>query len=144
MISILPITAAQTWPLRHAILRPHQPLSEARFPGDDDPSTQHFGAVDAGTVVGIASIFAEALPDRPGPAWRLRGMAVHPDYRRQGLGALLVKACAEQGQRKPGEVLWCNAREVALSFYHGLGFKTLSGPFDLPGIGPHFLLVLPS
>ncbi len=113
------------------------------FPGDDGAETIHFGAWESGALVGIASLYPEALTERPARAgWRLRGMAVEPALRRQGVGAELVRSCAQHARRKNGEILWCNARENALAFYGSLGFETIRGPFDIPGIGPHFLLSL--
>jgi predicted GNAT family N-acyltransferase len=114
------------------------------YPGDDLSETRHFGAWQAGTLVGIASLYKEALPERPGAqGWRLRGMAVEENLRRGGTGRRLVEACIAHGKSHGGGVLWCNARENALAFYRSLGFETLRGPYDIPGIGPHFLLALP-
>jgi GNAT superfamily N-acetyltransferase len=138
------IEASATWPLRQSILRPHQPLSEMEYPGDEAPSTRHFGAWKDERLMGIASLYREDLCDRPRVrGWRLRGMAVVPESRRLGVGASLVQACAAHAGSEGGELLWCNAREGALAFYRRLGFETLKGPFEIPGIGTHFVLTLP-
>jgi len=62
------IAAAETHPLRLAILRPGYPPVAVAFPGDDDAGTAHIGcfvrgALDAETIVAIASIFFEPPPE---------------------------------------------------------------------------------
>ena len=44
------ISAAQTWPLRHAVMWPDQPLDFIKVPGDGDAATIHLGVFlgDAG------------------------------------------------------------------------------------------------
>lgn len=144
MLEVRAIAASETWALRQAILRPHQSIAEMAFPGDDAPLTRHFGAFGEAGLVGIASVYREDLPERPGLAgWRLRAMAVKPEGRMRGTGASLVGACLECARSSGGKILWCNARENAMGFYSALGFECVRGPFDIPGIGPHFLLTLP-
>ncbi len=142
MIEVRRLTASETWPLRQSQLRPHQTVQEMRYPGDDADATRHFGAWSDAELVGIASLYQEPLPEKPAvTGWRLRGMAVLPSQRRAGVGAKLVEACLDHARREGGGLIWCNARENALAFYASLGFTSLRGPFDLPGIGPHFLLI---
>ena len=38
------VDATTTFTLRQQVLRPHQGVAEAGFPGDDDPDTRHFAA----------------------------------------------------------------------------------------------------
>jgi ribosomal protein S18 acetylase RimI-like enzyme len=35
------------------------------------------------------------------------------------------------------DVLWCDAREVALGFYEQLGFERIDEWYDIPNIGKH-------
>lgn len=112
------------------------------YPGDDAPTTRHFSAWDGKGIVGIASLYQENFEGEPqASGWRLRGMAVLPTVRRAGVGAKLVDQCLAHIREQRGALLWCNAREGALSFYRALHFGTVRGPFDIPGIGPHFLLL---
>lgn len=144
MIEVRSLAASETWPLRQSQLRPHQTVSEMLYPGDLDDTTRHFGAFSSPELVGIASLYRETLPERPAVlGWRLRGMAVLPNHRRSRIGATLVDACLAHARSEGGGLLWCNARENALAFYGRLGFTSLKGPFEIPGIGPHFLLILP-
>jgi hypothetical protein len=36
--------------------------------------------------------------------------------------------------------VWCNARTPAVGFYEKLGFSTIGEEFELPPIGPHYLM----
>ena len=67
-------------------------------------------------------------------------MATDVAVRGKGYGAALVTACLAHVKREGGAELWCNARVSASEFYTRLGFEVLEGPFELPGIGPHFLM----
>ena len=39
-----------------------------------------------------------------------------------------------------GDLLWCNARVVALGFYERLGFVAEGPEFEIVPIGPHFVM----
>ena len=97
--------------------------------------------------MGIASLYREARPSGAPRGWRLRGMATEPAVRGSGFGALLLQACVDHVARSGGGELWCNARLPALGFYRTAGFAVVGEQFDIPGIGPHFVMtrdVLPS
>lgn len=141
MKDIRPITAAQTRPLRHAVLRPFQPIEQLFYPGDEAPDSFHVGAFRSGEIVGIASVSRQPPPERGAPtAWQLRGMATTPEVRRQGYGAAFVAACVEHVARHGGSAIWCNARVSAIPFYHALGFTITSDVFERPRTGPHVVM----
>lgn len=141
MIEVKAITAQQTLPLRSAVLRPGAALREAIYMGDEDAKTLHFGAFHGREIVGVASLYREALPSsHEANTWRLRGMAVEPAMQRCGFGRLLLQTCVEQVGAHGGELLWCNARTTATGFYLSCGFQVHSEEFDIPGIGPHFVM----
>ena len=143
-VEIRVIAASETIPLRHAILRNGRPMESARFPGDDEPTTRHFGAYRGGELLAVASLFAVTMPGRPGePAFQLRGMATSPEAQGTGLGKLLLRAATEFAREKRARLLWCNARVSASGFYRKLGFEIIGDEFDIPGIGPHFRMRLP-
>jgi ribosomal protein S18 acetylase RimI-like enzyme len=143
-ITVRPISAADTRPLRSAILRPGQPPHMLAYAGDDAPDTLHLGAFDNGELVGIASIYREPPPgEELAGAWRLRGMATVDKVRGRGYGRALLTACIEHIQAQGGAVLWCNARTPAMGFYTSLGFSVRGEPFELPGIGEHFFMWRP-
>jgi GNAT superfamily N-acetyltransferase len=137
------ITAAETLPLRQAVLRPGRPIAAARFPGDDAPAARHFGAFRDGQLLGIASLYLAELPEQPGvAAWQLRGMATTPEARGMGFGRALVLACIAFARDNGARVLWCNARIAAAGFYRKLGFEILGERFEIPDVGPHFRMML--
>jgi GNAT superfamily N-acetyltransferase len=138
-MTVRPIPAAATRPLRRRILRPGQAEHELVYPGDDDPASLHVGWFDGDSLLGIASVYRqspEGAPDDPGD-WRLRGMAVVPEARRRGIGAALVAACEAHARARGGARLWFNARVDALPFYLALGYEAVGGIYELPGAGPH-------
>ncbi len=137
------IDAALTYPLRQRVLRPHQKLDEVGFDGDGAPGAFHLGAFEGQLLVGVASVVPEAPPFAiSGLAWRLRGMAVAPEQRGQGVGGLLVAACVERARAAGVAVLWCQARVRAQSLYARAGFAVVSEVFELPKIGPHVTMAL--
>ena len=154
------IPVAASYPLRQAVLRPHQTIDQVAAPGDDDPESATFGVIDraTGSVVGTATVLrAEAPMAKDGadftadgaggaaPAWRLRYMATRDDLRGQGLGsraleAALAHVAAEGGRGGMGRVLvWCNARVPAIGFYERAGFQTWGEQWDSP-LGPHVVM----
>jgi GNAT superfamily N-acetyltransferase len=118
--------------LRARVLRPGRPREESRFAGDDDPATVHLGAFLDGRCVGIATLVQEH-------GLRLRGMAVEPKLQGRGIGAALVRH-VQQIAAQAGQDLWCNARTSAAGFYRKLGWVVEGDVFDIPAIGPHYVM----
>lgn len=126
-----------TCDLRSRVLRPGRPLDECRYPDDTVPGAFHLGAFDGARLVGIASFSPENI-DGTHNAFRLRGMAVEPELQGRGIGAQIIGFALSHLASLGCDVLWCNARTGAASFYRRLGFDTFSEEFDIPGIGPHY------
>lgn len=130
-------TAEEVVDVRHQVLRQGRPRDTAVFPGDDEPGTRHWVAVQADRVVGVVSVMAAEFPDPwddgPAPAWQLRGMAVLPGLRGEGVGRKLVDAV----HGDVAEPMWCNARQSAEGFYLRHGWSPHGERFDVPPIGPH-------
>ena len=142
-IQVRPIDAAETIPLRHAVLRPGRPEESAHFAGDHEATTRHLGIFVDKELLSIASLFAAAMPGQPGSrAFQLRGMATAAHARGRGLGQLLVHQCVILAKEMKAEILWCNARTSAVGFYQKLGFQVSGAEFDVPTVGPHFLMWL--
>ena len=147
-LSIHSVSAANTRPLRHAILRPNQPIDACVYPGDDAPDSFHLGIRDErSNLIAVASFYREPTPDDPGtnPQLRIRGMAVLPEHRGKGLGRSLVDAglAIARDQSPPPTLVWCNARTTAAGYYAKLGFAPRGDEFEIEGIGPHFVMVRP-
>lgn len=128
--------AREVLDVRHEVLRKGRPRDTAVFSGDDDPSTRHWVAVQADRVVGVVSVMAADAPDwveGAAPAWQLRGMAVLPGLRGEGVGKQLLAGV----HRDVDEPMWCNARASAEGFYLSHGWTPHGELFDVPPIGPH-------
>ncbi len=140
-VGLRPITAPAIRVLRSAWLRPFERPEELVYPGDDDPHALHLGAFQDDELIGISSV-------APGPlrgvqdarAWQMRGVAVHPDARGEGIGHLLMQRIMEHVTAHQGTFLWCNARVTAHDFYRQLGFERRGEPFEVPGTGPHYVM----
>lgn len=135
------ITAAMTYPMRHSILRPNQSPQESVYPGDEDESTLHLGAFQEGELVGILSTYKEdSARFEESAGWRFRGMATLPEVRGNGYAAQLLSAAENWVAEKQGGYLWANARLNALGFYRKCGYQTYGDIFELPEIGPHYVI----
>ncbi len=145
-VTIRPILAEATHPLRQEVLRAGMPPEASIYPGDDDTRTTHLGAFDpAGTLVGIATLckpedrVAGQAPYHS-PGLRFRGMAVAPAWQRKGVGGLLLTAVRHLARERGARELWANARETAVGFYVKKGFKVVSSEFEIAGLGPHSVI----
>lgn len=132
------LSAEQTWPLRHQVLRPHQTLQDCIYPQDQDQQSFHIGAVVDGKIACIASFHVENHSELKSQfAYRLRGMATDPAFHQKGLGRAVLEKSLDELRERKCDLLWFNAREIAFPFYEKLGFQYLGDYFDIPGIGPH-------
>lgn len=133
LFTIASIDAAQTHPLRAMVLL-NGDLNACELAGDHAPTTLHVGVRDRTGIVAIASLCEEARDDdRARPAWRLRGMAVHPAVRGMGFGRVLVQVCVRHAEERGAALVWCTARESAYRFYEKLGFATDGASVTMPG-----------
>ncbi len=132
------ISAKETWPVRHPVLRKGRPLEDVYMEADEQSSTFHLGMFYNGTIIGVASFMDDSHPDFTGSQYRLRGMAVLPEYRRKGIAELILKRGEMLLKEKGKTLLWFNARVVALQFYKNLGYTIDGTQFDIPKVGPHY------
>ncbi|MFC2026048.1 GNAT family N-acetyltransferase [Chloroflexota bacterium] len=140
-IATRPITAQETYALRGTILRPNQPKKDLVFTGDTAGDTFHAGAFSDDKLIGVASAFHENPPFDPTiNGWRLRGMAVVEKLRGMGYGRALLRTCMKFITEQGGVVVWCNSRTYAIPFYISMGFAVHGDEFDIPTIGPHYVM----
>lgn len=122
--------------LRWVVLREGRPRWTANMKGDELPTSRHWAARMGGQVVGCVSVMYAPAPDGQGTQ-QLRGMAVHPAFQRQGVGAAMLQVAHETY----GNTLWCNARSHAVPFYASNGWRVVSEEFTIPRVGPHLRMV---
>lgn len=141
MIQIRKIAAAETYPLRHAILRQNEPVEKCVYPFDNDDSTIHFGLFENRLLVGIISVFAtkkDLFGDNK--QFQIRGMAVLNGQQKKGYGAALVQHAISYLQKEKNFLIWFNARIIALGFYEKLGFEKIGNEFEIVPIGLHYIM----
>jgi len=132
------VDAQRTWHVRHRNLRQGQAFETVDY-GEVDRigSTIHMVLTMDNKEIGCATIMKEEREG--GFGYRIRGMAVDEPYRGYGFGRRLMEACQDlANELQTG--LWCNARNVAIASYVACGFAKVGEEFDIPNIGPHFVL----
>lgn len=136
-MNVRPIPVADTRPLRHAVLRPHESLQY--LAGHESPDAYAVGAFDdEDRVLGVGFISPDGQPG----AWRVRGMATEPAARGRGAGSAVLGALVNHAREQGATCVWCNARIGARTFYERAGFRVVSEEFDIPEIGPHYVMEL--
>ncbi|MBD0825487.1 GNAT family N-acetyltransferase [Aestuariibaculum marinum] len=135
------IDASETIPVRHPVLRPGKPIESCNFDGDNLETTFHLGIFLNNQIVGVVSYFKncnDLLTESS--QYQLRGMAVLEDFQGKGLGNLLVQQGDTLLREKKIKTLWCNAREVATTFYQKNNFTIIGEPFNIKDIGLHYVM----
>ncbi|TCI64744.1 GNAT family N-acetyltransferase [Exiguobacterium sp. SH3S1] len=125
-------------PLRHLVLRPGLPVETCYFDGDDAETTRHYAWAENGHILSIATVIRqdrELSGERV--SFQLRGMATDPDVAGTGVGSRFLQAV----HRELNASWWCNAREVAVRFYERNGLVIIGDPFEIEGIGTHYVML---
>lgn len=122
--------------LRESKLTP----DECRFPTDKVPGAFHLAYVVDSQPVCVASFHPQNYGEYTGLAYQLRGMATVEEYRGKGFGNQLVNFAIVYLRGQKVNYVWCNARKNAVRFYKNLGFEIISNEFEVPGIGPHYVM----
>ena len=141
VIQIKEISSLETYAVRHPVLREGRPIEDCRFDGDDLPTTFHLGLFYEDILVGVASFMEnnhEFFSDEH--QYQLRGMAVLKIYQGKQLGDALFKQGETHLKAKNVTLLWFNAREIAVNFYKRNGSEIIGEPFEIKGIGKHFMM----
>ena len=135
------IKVDEALPLRNIVLREGRlKPDECRFPSDNIPGNFHLGYYDNKTLICIASFHPQNLDGFEGRGYQLRGMATADGYKGQGIGSQLVQFSFLHLRKTGVGYVWCNARKIAVKFYANLGFEVISPEFEVPGIGPHYVM----
>ena len=67
-------------------------------------------------------------------------MATDYYFQRRGYATELMRNSFKELKKKGCDILWCNARLVAVEFYKSIGFQFIGELFDIPKIGPHYYM----
>lgn len=139
-VTIKKISSEETYAVRQPILREGRPIEDCKFSQDDDDSTFHLGLFLKNELIGVVTFIKNEKKEFSGIQYQLRGMAVLKEYQKKGYGNLMFKKGQEIIKARKGNVIWCNAREIAVSFYKRNGFKIIGKPFVVPQIGLHSVM----
>ncbi|WP_438962443.1 GNAT family N-acetyltransferase [Nonlabens sp.] len=144
-IEIRSISALETYPVRHPILRAGRPIEECYFNGDELDTTVHLGVFINGTITAVASYLQHQDPTvepltslKKEQCYQLRGMAVLQDMQGKQLGKKLLLHAEQLFMNKGVKALWFNARAIAIPFYEKMGYHKASGAFEITPIGTHY------
>jgi ribosomal protein S18 acetylase RimI-like enzyme len=84
--------------------------------------------IQDGRLVGNVSIYPSTVPSKAGPTWIIANVAVHPDYRGQGIARQLMRTSLETIRtrgKSPTAILQVEQNNVAACrLYSSLGFET--------------------
>ena len=127
--------------LRHKMLRQGKKFSTTSYNRDNEENTFHLAAFLGDEIVSCGTFYPEKT-DRiySKNSYRLRGMATDTKYSRNGYGMEIMSKAFMILKNSDCDLLWCNARLVALSFYHAVGMKEIGNLFDISDIGPHYFM----
>ena len=142
MVTYKTIPLEQVYELRSQILRPDQPLDSCYYTEDNLQGVFHVGALNSKQeVIAIASFYPQVFePALDKSSLRLRGMACAVEYQGQGVGSKLLQKGIEICKQQGADLLWCNARITASTFYTKLGFEIVGQEFVIENIGAHYLM----
>lgn len=139
--NIKEIKATEAFLVRHPVLRAGKPVGSCRFEGDDLATTKHFGLFLEENLVGVISVF-ENKSDRfvENRQFQIRGMAVLGAEQRKGFGEKLLHFAEEYIRKQKGDLIWFNARSIAVRFYEKAGYIAIGGSFEIPDVGRHYIM----
>ena len=140
-IKIKQISGLDTIPIRHAVLRKGKPIEACPIPQDNLDSTYHFGLFYQDKLVGVCTFVIDRSPYfKDAIQYRLRAMGVLENYQGFHFGKQLLAHGVAFLKDKNVELLWFNARVIAINFYKNNDFETIGDVFDIPNVGDHYVM----
>ena len=140
-LEINKVYAEKIRPLRHSELRKGQDFSTTSYLEDYEVDTFHMACIVDEKIVTCASFYPEkSIKIISDNAYRLRGMATASNFQRKGYATDLMSESFKELKNRNCDVVWCNARLVAVDFYKSAGFNIIGEIFDIEAIGPHYYM----
>ena len=135
------VEAEEIRPLRHKMLLQGQDYSTTSYLRDNEKLTFHLGVTLEEKIVSCATFYPEETNKMGGNnPYRLRGMATDSNYLRNGYGKQIMQEAFQILKLKKCNLLWCNARILAVPFYQSVGLQEIGDLFDIADIGPHYYM----
>ncbi|MFS4492064.1 GNAT family N-acetyltransferase [Maribacter sp. 2308TA10-17] len=113
-MEIKPISAKETWPLRHEVMWPNMPLDFIKLP--EDSNGNHFGLFLSNELVSIVSLF-----ETGNRIAQFRKFATKTELQGKGHGSKLLLYLMAFAKENDFHTLWCNARVNKTHFYKKFG-----------------------
>ena len=140
-VNIRKVDAERIRPLRHSELRKGQDFSTTSYLKDYEINTFHMACIVDDKPVTCATFYPEkSTKIKTENAYRLRGVATDSRFKRKGYASNLMAESFKELKKRDCDMVWCNARLVAVDFYKSVGFKITGKLFDIEGIGPHYYM----
>lgn len=67
-------------------------------------------------------------------------MAILKLHQNKGFGKLLLNYSEVLLKKQSIKLIWCNAREIATTFYKKVGYQIKGRPFVIENIGLHYIM----
>jgi ribosomal protein S18 acetylase RimI-like enzyme len=139
--NIKKITALETFPVRHPVLRADKSIDSCHFDGDNLETTSHFGLFDKNNIIGVISIFeAKNNLFAAEKQYQIRGMAVLEEHQKKGFGEKLILNSEKYCSVQKANLIWFNARKKAIGFYEKMGYQVKGLPFEISEVGKHVIM----
>ena len=140
-LEINKVDAEKIRPLRHSELRKGQDFSTTSYLKDYEEDTFHMACIVDDKIVTCATFYPEkSIKIKSDNAYRLRGMATDSNFQRKGYARNLMNESFKELKKRDCDMVWCNARLVAVDFYKSAGFNIIGEIFDIEAIGPHYYM----
>jgi len=140
-VNITKVDAEKVRALRHSELRKGQDFSTTSYLKDYEVDTFHMACIVDEKIVTCATFYPEkSIKIKSDNTYRLRGMATDSNFQRKGYATDLMNESFKELKNRDCDMVWCNARLVAVDFYKSSGFKITGEIFDIEAIGPHYYM----
>ena len=123
---IRPILAAQTWPIRHLVMWPDEPMAYIQIPNDHEG--KHYGLFVEQQLVSIISLFTDSR------SVQFRKFATLINFQGKGYGSALFQYVFEIVKKEGSDKVWCNARISKTGFYRKFGMMETNRHFRKGGL----------
>lgn len=141
MAKAITISPKHTYELRNKVLWPHKTFDQCSLDIDALETTFHVGVEDEGKIVAVGTFLKQKNDNFPQEnQYRLRAMASSVDVRGKGFGKLVINFAKDKLKEMNIDLLWCDARLIAVDFYKKQGFNIKGEQYEIPIIGPHYLM----
>ena len=122
--------------LRWRVLR--KPWNQPRGSEKDELEDKsiHIMACDGDKIVGVARLHFNSKEEA-----QIRYMAVDENYRRRGIGSMMLQRSEEIAKERGASHIVLNARENAVGFYEKNGYKIVEKSYVLFGEIQHYKMM---